>query len=135
MRNHFLKTFSKLVPTDPKPGHFSVFHSSVRKRYRISATQPVKKKKKKKSLVSKTTRMKLESNTFMSLGTEGQTLHIAGQKAERERGRLGGPDSANTEGTSSVTHVLLILIRTQEHRQMLTLSVDSPRNGVRGFMT
>lgn len=46
MRNHFLKTFSKLVPTDPKPGHFSVLHSSVRKRYRISATQPVEKKKK-----------------------------------------------------------------------------------------
>lgn len=130
-RNHFLKTFSKLDPTDPEPGHFSILDSSARNRYRISATQLVEKKK---SLVSRTTRMKLESITLMSLGTEGQTLHIAGQKAERKGGRLGGPYSAYTEGTSTVIHVLLILIRAQEHHQMLTLSVDSPSNGVRGFM-
>lgn len=79
--------------------------------------------------------MKLESITLVSLGTEEQTLHIAGQKAERERGRLGGPDSAYTEGTASVMHVLLILIRAQEHHQMLTLSVDSPSTGVGGFTT
>lgn len=46
-RNHFLKTFSKLVPTDPELGHFSILDSSVGNRYRIRATQPVKKEKKK----------------------------------------------------------------------------------------